>query len=60
MIMVEVIVPTLVLTPPIVTVAPAAKPVPVMTIAVPPAVVPEVGLTEATVGAGFGGATGAT
>ena len=40
--------------PPRVTVAPARKPVPVMVTAVPPAVVPDVGEIELTVGAGFG------
>ena len=36
--------------PPTVTAAPAAKPVPVIVIAVPPAIGPEDGETEATVG----------
>ncbi len=39
-------------TPPIVAVAPATKPVPVITIAVPPAAGPESGATLVTVGAG--------
>ena len=39
--------------PPRVTVAPARKPAPVMVIAVPPAVVPEVGEIELKVGAGL-------
>ena len=38
--------------PPTVTVAPEAKPVPVIVISVPPAVGPEVGDTVVTVGAG--------
>ena len=38
--------------PPTVAVAPAAKPVPVIVIGVPPAVVPEAGLTAVTVGGG--------
>ena len=37
--------------PPMVTVAPAAKPVPEIVIDVPPAVGPDVGLTPLTVGA---------
>src|SRR5438876_12052197 len=41
--------------PPTVTVAPAAKLVPVIVIAVPPAVGPEVGLTAVTVGGGTAG-----
>ena len=41
--------------PPILTVAPARKPVPAMVTAVPPLVVPELGVIELTVGAGFGG-----
>src|SRR3989442_224688 len=41
--------------PPTVTVAPAAKPVPLIAIAVPPAVGPELGLTPVTVGAGVAG-----
>ena len=49
---VAVIVPTVALTPPMVTVAPLINPVPVIVIEVPPAVVPEVGLTEVMVGAG--------
>ena len=40
--------------PPNVTVAPNRNPVPVIVIAVPPAVVPEVGEIVATVGAGLG------
>src|SRR3989441_12057276 len=40
--------------PPTVTVAPAAKFVPVIAIAVPPAVGPELGLTPLTVGGGVG------
>jgi hypothetical protein len=40
--------------PPMVTVAPAKKPVPLMVTAVPPTVVPEVGETPVTVGAGLG------
>ena len=40
--------------PPRLTAAPLKKPVPVMVIAVPPAVVPEVGVIAVTVGAGFG------
>ena len=40
--------------PPTVTVAPAAKFVPVMVIAVPPAVLPEVGETDVMVGAEIG------
>ena len=40
--------------PPTVTAAPAAKFVPVMVIAVPPAVLPEVGETEVMVGAEIG------
>src|SRR3989442_7788758 len=43
--------------PPTVTVALASKFVPVIVIAVPPAIGPEVGLTPVTVGAGGGGAT---
>jgi len=39
--------------PPRLTVAPVRKPVPVMVTAVPPAVVPDGGVTVATVGAGF-------
>ena len=39
--------------PPSLTVAPARKPVPVMLTAVPPAVVPDVGVIELTVGAGL-------
>ena len=42
--------------PPTVTAAPAAKLVPVMVIAVPPAVLPEVGETEVMVGAEIDGA----
>ena len=38
--------------PPIFTVAPDWKPVPVMVTAVPPLIVPELGLIELTVGAG--------
>ena len=38
--------------PPTVAVAPAAKPVPVIVIGVPPAVGPDVGLTALTVGGG--------
>ena len=41
--------------PPNFTVAPARKPVPVMVTDVPPAVVPETGEIELTVGAGFTG-----
>ena len=41
--------------PPRLTVAPVRKPVPVMVIAVPPLVVPVVGVIEVTVGAGLGG-----
>ena len=51
-IFVAVIVPTVAATPPTVTVAPALNPAPVITAAVPPAVVPEVGLIEVIVGAG--------
>ena len=40
--------------PPNFTVAPVRKPVPVMVTAVPPAVVPDAGEIEATVGAGLG------
>ena len=40
--------------PPRVTVAPARKPVPVIVTGVPPAVVPDVGEIELTVGAGLG------
>ena len=40
--------------PPIETVAPDRKPVPVIVTAVPPDVVPELGEIEVTVGAGFG------
>ena len=39
--------------PPRLTVAPVKKPVPVMVTAVPPAVVPEVGVIAVTVGAGL-------
>ena len=39
--------------PPRLTVAPVRKPVPVMVIAVPPAVVPEAGAIPVMVGAGF-------
>ena len=39
--------------PPSVTVAPARKPVPVIVTGVPPAVVPDGGAIELTVGAGF-------
>jgi hypothetical protein len=39
--------------PPTFTVAPERKPVPVMVTDVPPEVVPDVGDTELTVGAGF-------
>jgi len=39
--------------PPSWTVAPARKPVPLMVTAVPPLVVPDVGLIALTVGAGF-------
>jgi len=39
--------------PPRLTVAPVRKPVPVMVTAVPPAVVPDGGVTLTTVGAGF-------
>ena len=39
--------------PPRLTVAPARKPVPVIVTAVPPAVVPDVGEIDVTVGAGF-------
>ena len=42
--------------PPIFTEAPARKPVPVIVTAVPPLVVPELGVIVATVGAGAGGA----
>ena len=64
-IVVEVVVPTTALPPPTVTVAPELNPVPVITITVPPAVVPEVGLIDVIVGAGTGtiggvGETGAT
>ena len=38
--------------PPILTVAPERKPVPVMVTAVPPLAAPELGLIELTVGAG--------
>ena len=41
--------------PPRLAVAPAMKPVPVMVTAVPPLVVPELGVIEVTVGAGLGG-----
>ncbi len=41
--------------PPKLTVAPARKPVPVMVTGVPPAVVPDTGEIELTVGAGFTG-----
>ena len=41
--------------PPSFTVAPVRKPVPAMVTAVPPLVVPELGVIEITVGAGFGG-----
>ncbi len=51
-IVVAVMGPTTALTPPIVTVAPATKPVPVMRIEVPPMVDPDVGLTDEIVGAG--------
>jgi len=40
--------------PPSFTVAPGKKPVPVMLSAVPPLVVPELGVIVATVGAGAG------
>ena len=40
--------------PPMVTVGPAMKPVPVIVTAVPPLVVPEIGATLVTVGAGNG------
>jgi hypothetical protein len=40
--------------PPMVTVAPDKKPVPVIVTAVPPAVVPDAGEIPLTVGAGFG------
>lgn len=40
--------------PPSLTVAPGRKPVPAMLRAVPPLVVPELGVIEITVGAGFG------
>ena len=47
--------------PPSFTVAPDRKPVPVMVTVFPPLVVPEFGVIEATVGAGFGaGGGGAT
>ena len=39
--------------PPIFTVAPERKPVPVMVTAVPPEVVPDVGEIDVTFGAGF-------
>ena len=41
--------------PPRFTVAPVRKPVPAIVTAVPPLVVPEFGVIEVTVGAGFGG-----
>ena len=41
--------------PPIFTVAPARKPVPVSVTAVPPAMFPELGVIEVTVGAGLEG-----
>jgi hypothetical protein len=40
--------------PPMLTVAPAKKPVPVTVTAVPPLMVPELGVIEVTVGAGLG------
>jgi len=46
---------TVVAVPPIFTVAPVRKPVPAMVTAVPPLVVPVLGVIEITVGAGFGG-----
>ncbi len=55
---IEVLLPTVTpvaAVPPIVTVAPARKPVPVIVTGVPPAVVPDVGEIELTVGAGFTG-----
>lgn len=39
--------------PPMLTVAPVRKPVPVIVIPVPPLVVPVLGMIEVTVGAGF-------
>ena len=41
--------------PPRLTVAPARKPVPVIVTAVPPLIVPELGVIEVTVGAGLDG-----
>ena len=41
--------------PPRLTLAPARKPVPVIVTAVPPLMVPDLGVIEVTVGAGLGG-----
>ena len=51
-IVVAVMAPTAALAPPMVTLAPAKNPVPVIVIDVPPEVLPDAGLTEVMVGAG--------